>query len=416
MVSENRSMMKIKPHKVFYSVSFLQFFMSEITGTTLILFLLSKGLTLETSNYLLVIYFLSVFLFEIPTGAIADKYGRKISVILGLICFLIYSIIFMQANELWLLIFAQVFGGLAICLQSGALESWVVETSEHSVENLFTTANSIQYISGIFCGLLGAFLASYHFSLPWIVSTISTTIAILICLCFMNENNKIARHNANSNILIIIRESVRIGLNNKAIWIIFIIGLFISFSNSAGNTFQQPRLVGLSEQGIWIMGVIKAAYSLCMTLGSYLIRKLYRKYSDIYILMISCAMLGIWLTFAGTLNSFYPVLVTFLIYEIGRGMYPAAKQIFLNKRISNEYRSTLLSLDSAISQLGMCIGLIVTGIISRKFVDIKSDQTPIQISWIICGGIALVPIVLLLLFKRNKKKNSQLIENEYIKS
>ncbi|MNZ63134.1 Major Facilitator Superfamily protein [compost metagenome] len=127
-------------------------------------------------------------------------------------------------------------------------------------------------------------------------------------------------------------------------------------------------------------------------------------------------MLGIWLTFAGTLNSFYPVLVTFLIYEIGRGMYPAAKQIFLNKRISNEYRSTLLSLDSAISQLGMCIGLIVTGIISRKFVDIKSDQTPIQISWIICGGIALVPIVLLLLFKRNKKKNSQLIENEYIKS
>ncbi|MET3209326.1 UNVERIFIED_CONTAM: hypothetical protein ABIC26_002270 [Paenibacillus sp. PvR008] len=43
------------------------------------------------------------------------------------------------------------------------------------------------------------------------------------------------------------------------IWIVLIIGLFISFSNSAGNTFQQPRQIGLSEQGIWIMGIIKAA-------------------------------------------------------------------------------------------------------------------------------------------------------------
>ncbi|MET3209323.1 UNVERIFIED_CONTAM: hypothetical protein ABIC26_002267 [Paenibacillus sp. PvR008] len=47
--------------------------MSEITGTTLILFLLAKGLSLQSANFLLVVYFVSIFLFEIPTGAIADK-------------------------------------------------------------------------------------------------------------------------------------------------------------------------------------------------------------------------------------------------------------------------------------------------------------------------------------------------------
>ncbi|MFM9281293.1 MFS transporter [Paenibacillus jiagnxiensis] len=376
--------------------------MSEITGTTLILFLLSKGLSLENANYLLVIFFLSIFLLEVPTGAIADKYGRKTSVLLGLICYLIYSVIFMQANELWLLMLAQIFGGLAICLQSGSLESWVVENSDHPVEKLFTTANSIQYISGIFCGLLGAFLAAYNYSFPWIASIISIIAAILLCFCFMVENKTGNRHHAVNSLSAIIRESVRIGLNHKVIWIIFIVGLFISFSNSAGNTFQQPRLVGLSEQGVWVMGIIKAAYSLCMTFGSFLVRKLYNKYNDMVVLMLSCAMIGTWLAMAGALNSFYPVLVTFLVYEIGRGMYPAAKQVFLNKRISNEYRATLLSLDSAFSQLGMCAGLIVTGFISRNFTDLNSDQTPIQISWILCGIIAMVPVLLLFSMKKMK--------------
>ncbi|WP_230877359.1 MFS transporter [Paenibacillus polymyxa] len=222
----------------------------------------------------------------------------------------------------------------------------------------------------------------------------------------MKEKNITHRETSATRITTIIGESVRIGFENKSIWIVFVIGLFISFSNSAGNTFQQPRLVGLSEQGIWIMGLIKAGYSLCMTLGSYLVRKLGARYSDVHILMYACGMSGIWLILAGAFNTFYPVLLTFLIYEIGRGMYPVAKQIFLNKRISNEYRSTLLSLDSAISQLGMCIGLIVTGVVSRNFTNLASDQTPIQISWVLCGGIALIPIFLLLYVHWVSRKNN----------
>lgn len=101
----------MRPHKLFYSVSFLQFFMSEITGTTLILFLLAKGLSLQSANFLLVVFFVSIFLFEIPTGAIADKYGRKISIVLGLCCFLVYSVLFVWTDRMWLLVFAQVFGG-----------------------------------------------------------------------------------------------------------------------------------------------------------------------------------------------------------------------------------------------------------------------------------------------------------------
>nr|WP_273545624.1 MFS transporter [Paenibacillus caui] len=159
------------------------------------------------------------------------------------------------------------------------------------------------------------------------------------------------------------------------------------------------------------MGIIKAAYSLFMTFGSYLVRKMIAgRHEDVKVLMYACGMIGIWLTLSGVLNTFYPVLITFLIYEIGRGMYPAAKQIFLNKRISNEYRSTLLSLDSAISQVGMCIGLVITGMMSHNFSNLSSDQTPIRLAWIVCGIAALIPV--LLLFRANKTSNFQVKQGE----
>ncbi|WP_311082530.1 hypothetical protein [Paenibacillus polymyxa] len=71
--------------------------MSEITGTTLILFLFAKGLSLQSANFLL------------------------------------YSVLFVWTDHIGVHVLAQVFGGLAICLQSGSLESWVVENSERKL-------------------------------------------------------------------------------------------------------------------------------------------------------------------------------------------------------------------------------------------------------------------------------------------
>ena len=45
------------------------------------LFLLSLGLDLFQVNVVLAIYLISIFVFEVPTGAVADIFGRKVSFI-----------------------------------------------------------------------------------------------------------------------------------------------------------------------------------------------------------------------------------------------------------------------------------------------------------------------------------------------
>ncbi len=59
------------------------------------LFLLSRGLDLFQINVVLATYLISVFLFEVPTGAIADLAGRKVSFLLScavrMVAFTLYA-------------------------------------------------------------------------------------------------------------------------------------------------------------------------------------------------------------------------------------------------------------------------------------------------------------------------------------
>lgn len=80
--------------------------------------------------------------------------------------------------------------GQGVSLQTAnfLLVIFFVENSHQPMEILFTTANSIQYISGFICGLLGAFLAAYSYSLPWLASILSTLLAVWLCVFYMHEN------------------------------------------------------------------------------------------------------------------------------------------------------------------------------------------------------------------------------------
>ena len=69
----------------------------------------------------------SMFLFEIPTGAIADGFSRKYSVIMG---FLItgFSVIGVGfTSTFWLVLILFVLAGIGMTLVSGAEESWVID-------------------------------------------------------------------------------------------------------------------------------------------------------------------------------------------------------------------------------------------------------------------------------------------------
>jgi MFS transporter, DHA3 family, tetracycline resistance protein len=80
---------------------------------------------------------MAYFFFEIPTGIVADTYGRRLSVILGTIGLAIGFIATGLANGVWLVLVAAAFMGFAWTFKSGADEAWV--TDEVGVQNAART-------------------------------------------------------------------------------------------------------------------------------------------------------------------------------------------------------------------------------------------------------------------------------------
>src|SRR5437667_7094713 len=84
-----------RTERIFYLLfggySLAQFFLAPVYP----LFLLSRGLDLLQINLILAIYLITVFVFEVPTGALADTAGRRFSFVLGCAtrtaAFLLYS-------------------------------------------------------------------------------------------------------------------------------------------------------------------------------------------------------------------------------------------------------------------------------------------------------------------------------------
>src|SRR6266566_1701062 len=72
-----------RTERIFYLLfggySLAQFFLAPVYP----LFLLSRGLDLLQINLILAIYLITVFVFEVPTGALADTAGRRFCFVLG---------------------------------------------------------------------------------------------------------------------------------------------------------------------------------------------------------------------------------------------------------------------------------------------------------------------------------------------
>jgi MFS family permease len=72
-----------RTERTYYLISCLYRLSWSALGPTYALFLLGRGLDILQVNLVLAVYLITTCLFEVPTGAVADVFGRKVSFILS---------------------------------------------------------------------------------------------------------------------------------------------------------------------------------------------------------------------------------------------------------------------------------------------------------------------------------------------
>ncbi len=175
---------------VYYGIEFFEDIARHAAFTVLAVYLV-RDVGLNPLELVLIgtVGEISYFLLEVPTGAIADTYSRRASVILGLFVSGISAIVMAMTHDYPVLLAGSVLWGLGGALMSGAYEAWI--TDEHGVDGItgvFLRGAQWAYSGAILGAILGVAVATQDLAAAVVFGGVVWIATGFACLLVMPEH------------------------------------------------------------------------------------------------------------------------------------------------------------------------------------------------------------------------------------
>ena len=125
----------------------------------------------------------AVFLFEVPTGIVADVYGRRLSVVLGSLLVGAAFIVEGLVPLFWAVLFAQVLFGVGATFRSGAWPAWIAdELGNEGVGRVYLRGSQASRAGAIVGIGIGVAVSSGYLDLPISELAVPLVLAGLVTL------------------------------------------------------------------------------------------------------------------------------------------------------------------------------------------------------------------------------------------
>ena len=344
---------------------------------------------------------LACFIFEIPTGIVADVYSRKLSIVIGGVLTGVGFILEGSISSFVFVLVAQIVWGLGSTFISGSLEAWIAEEEKNK------DLDEI-YIKGAQAGQIGAFIgivlstviANFSVRLPIIVSGVLFIILALFLWLYMPENNfkpsAPGDLNTFKKMVYTFKSGLKIVKSKSIIMILLAVTLFYGLSSEGYDRLSNahflqdttlPKLGNLSSVtwfGIFgILGMI-LSFIVMHFMAKNLKNEDNRKNGKL-LLCINILYISSMLIFALTRN-FSLMLIAYLATNTFRIINEPIFSAWLNGHIDDNSRATVLSINGQMNSLGQILGGPIIGIIA----------TNISVSiGIACTSLLVTPVLVL---------------------
>jgi len=217
-----------------------------------ILFLIQKGLSFTQIGMLYAIREITINVFEIPSGIIADTFGRKTALAGSFLIYILSFIIFYSAVNFWLFFSAFVFYGVADAFRTGTHKGMIM----HYLEINNWQNKKIDYyghtrswsqkgsaISALIAGLLVFFSGNYQYI--FLFSIIPYLINFGLILSYPNTLNKSQNKIKNQKrwrIKIVFKNTFKMLKNPKVLKIINTTSLHTAYLKALKD-YIQPLMI-----------------------------------------------------------------------------------------------------------------------------------------------------------------------------
>jgi MFS family permease len=341
------------------------------------LFLLDAGLSNAQAFGANAFFTVGEVLFEVPTGVVADTWGRRTSYLLGagtlLLSTLLYLFMWRSHALFWGWALASVLLGLGFTFFSGATEAWLVDALAASgyTGNLEPVMAKGQIASGI-AMLSGSVAGGYvaqatNLGMPYVLRaavlglTFAAAFFLMKDLGWQPQRGK----GALTEVRRVLRESLDHGWHNPPVrWLMLAspftmgVGIFAFYA-------LQPYLLQLygDQRAFGIAGLAAAIVAGSQVVAGFVTPLVHGLFSRrTHALIVATLIEIVCLALVGMRPPFWAVLALIAIMQMAAAITLPMRQAYLNGVIPSGQRATVLSFDNLMGSAG---GVVVQPALGR---------------------------------------------------
>lgn len=325
----------------------------------------------------------AVFIFEVPTGIVADTISRRLSIIIGV--FLIGCGFVMQAvfTPFWLILLAQVLWGVGFTFTSGALQAWITdEIGEEQAGPAFLRATQLEQVGAFVAIALSVGLALQgSLRLPMVLGGVFFWFLGFYLIGFMPEEQFNPAPVEERNSWKAMGTTLKTGfgmIKKRPVLIrIFLIGFFYGLYSEGFDRLWVPHILDvfqLPEQGdlimlAWIGGLSMVSMVFTFfTAGA--LRKWFGETMRPRLLLKSLTGLSFVLVAALIVLAFSRQIIlsfaTLLLIGVVRDLIYPIYISWINRGLVSSARATVLSMGSLVDAVGQISGGPISGGIANR--------------------------------------------------
>lgn len=321
---------------------------------------------------------ISAFVFEVPTGIVADVYSRRLSIVIG---YLLMGLGFLVEGffpAFVPILLAQVIWGLGYTFTSGATQAWITdEIGEEDANKLFMRGTQV----GLFASLLGMggamLIGANNVALPIQVGAFGVMLIGVALMLIMPETgfHPTPREDRNTwqHMWHTFGQGIKAVRSRPRLMNIVFIGLFYGLYSEGFDrlwvkhlldTFELPILFGNNE--VAFFALLRVAGAILTILAVRFVEKRVDSTSPFAIGravmlvtgIISVALIGFALSPLLLLS-----LGLYLTVSVLRNVHIPLQTAWINQRLDSQVRATVHSMFGQVDAIGQTLGgPIVAGI------------------------------------------------------
>jgi MFS transporter, DHA3 family, tetracycline resistance protein len=327
---------------------------------------------------------LTVLLFEVPTGIVADAYSRRTSIIIGYFLMGLAFLVEGTFPVFSMILLTQLLWGIGYTFTSGATQAWLSdEIGEEKANRAFLRANQYD-LSGALIGMLLAIpLGNLAVNVPILAGGAAVAVMGVFLLLFMPENGFKPTRPEDRNSFQHMSDILKKGLNVvrsrpvllSVLGIGFIYGLYSEgwdrlWVKYLVDNFTLPSIFGMNE--VAFFGLLRAGGMLLSILAT---RQVEKRLDANHAPSIARAMLWITVLLSAAILSFAfsPALAISIIavtaVSILRNIMGPLYTAWVNQRLDSDARATVLSMSSQVDAIGQVLSGPIAAVISLASVQ-----------------------------------------------